>query len=239
MPTDRRNDGLHGAGAALAVLTAMVLCIGPALAGESIYGYTDNAGVTHLSNVSVDGPYKLVLRNPDDYRLKVKPEYRLASRGAGAASGVAAPMLKGRPFADEIDASARSFGLEPALLHAVIRVESNYNPAALSPKGAVGLMQLMPGTSERFGVADPWRPHDNIRGGARYLSQLLTLFDQDLALALAAYNAGEEAVMRHGRRVPPFRETRDYVERVTVLYRQHLASARPAASPARRYGGTL
>jgi hypothetical protein len=239
MPTDLRNDGLLEARAAFVLLAAMFLSIGPALAGDSIYGYTDNAGVTHLSNVSVDGPYKLVLRHPDDYRLKARPEYRLAARSAAAPSGAAAPMLQGRPFADEIDASARSFGLEPALLHAVIRVESNYNPAALSPKGAVGLMQLMPGTSERFGVANPWRPHDNIRGGARYLSQLLTLFDQDLALALAAYNAGEEAVMRHGRRVPPFRETRDYVERVTVLYRQHLASARPPVKPQRRYGGTL
>ena len=230
MPTDFQSKIaclVHIRCAALALLYTAALSVTPALASEGIYGYTDNDGVTHLSNVPADGPYRLMLRNPDDYRVKAKPEYRLGSHSA-------APILQGRPFADEINASAKTFGLEPALLHAVITVESNYNPAALSPKGAVGLMQLMPGTSQRFGVVDPWRPQDNIRGGARYLSQLLTLFDQDLALALAAYNAGEEAVMRHGRRVPPVRETRDYVDRVTVLYHQHLAPARPSSTLPRR-----
>jgi soluble lytic murein transglycosylase-like protein len=198
----------------------------PAMAGDGIYGYTDNAGVIHLSNVTVDGPYRLMLRNADDYRLKDRPEYRMASRAEAA--------LQGRPFAAEISAAAKTFDLEPALLHAVIAVESNYNPAALSPKGAVGLMQLMPGTSQRFGVVDPLRPQDNIRGGARYLSLLLARFDQDLALALAAYNAGEEAVMRHGRRVPPYPETRDYVARVIELYRQQSAAAKPSPSLSRR-----
>ncbi len=221
-------DGLMRARcSALALLSTLVLAVSPALAGESIYGYTDEAGVTHLSNVPAEGPYRLILRNPDDYRLKVKPEYRLAS-------GRPEPDLQGRPFAEEIGATARSFGLEPALLHAVITVESNYNPVAVSPKGAVGLMQLMPATSQRFGVADPRLPQDNLRGGARYLSQLLTRFDQNLALALAAYNAGEQAVLRHGGKVPPFRETRDYVERVTGLYRQQVPAARPSPNILRR-----
>jgi soluble lytic murein transglycosylase-like protein len=212
---------------ALALLSTLALAMSPALAGESIYGYTDDAGVTHLSNVSAEGPYRLILRNPDDYRVKTRREYRLASAWTE-------PDLQVRPFAEEIGATARSFGLEPALLHAVITVESNYNPAALSPKGAVGLMQLMPATSQRFGVADPWQPQDNIRGGARYLSQLLTRFDQNLTLALAAYNAGEEAVRRHGGRVPPFRETRDYVERVTGLYRQQIAPTKSSPNLLRR-----
>jgi soluble lytic murein transglycosylase-like protein len=223
-------DGLRRTGAALGLMSIAVLAMSSATADDGIYGYTDNAGVTHLSNVPAEEPYRLILRNPDNYRLKARPEYRMAAPAAE-------PALQTLPFAEEINASAKTFGLEPALLHAVIKVESNYNPAALSPKGAVGLMQLMPGTSERFGVVDPWRPHDNIRGGARYLSLLLARFNQDLALALAAYNAGEEAVMRHGRRVPPFRETLDYVERVTDLYHQQMPPTQSLPTHPRQYPG--
>jgi soluble lytic murein transglycosylase-like protein len=195
--------------------------MGAANATDGIYGYTDDTGVTHLSNVPDREPYKLMLRNPDEYRVRSKPEYRLPRSGDS--------LPENSPFADEIVAAANTFGLEPALLHAVITVESNHNPAALSPKGAQGLMQLMPGTSQRFGVADPWHPEQNIRGGARYLSELLTLFDQDLTLALAAYNAGEKAVIRYGRHVPPYPETRSYVTRVIALYRQNSPTEIPAS----------
>jgi soluble lytic murein transglycosylase-like protein len=101
-----------------------------------------------------------------------------------------------------------------SLLEAVIAVESAFDPRAVSPKGAQGLMQLMPATAERFGVVDPFDPRDNVRGGARYLRQLLAQFDGALPLALAAYNAGEQAVIRFGRRIPPFAETQRYVPRV-------------------------
>jgi soluble lytic murein transglycosylase-like protein len=104
------------------------------------------------------------------------------------------------------------------LLHAVISVESGYNARAVSKRGAAGLMQLMPETARRFGVADVFDPADNVRAGAQYLIALLKLFDNDLRLALAAYNAGEGAVIKYGRRIPPYRETAAYVPRVVGFY---------------------
>jgi soluble lytic murein transglycosylase-like protein len=113
-----------------------------------------------------------------------------------------------------IDAAARRHGLTPELLHAVIRTESAYQPNARSHAGACGLMQLMPATARRFNVGDIWDPEQNIEGGAAYLRFLLDLFDHDLRLALAGYNAGEGAVQKHGYRIPPYRETQDYVRKV-------------------------
>jgi soluble lytic murein transglycosylase-like protein len=105
-----------------------------------------------------------------------------------------------------VEEVSRAYGLESALLHAVISVESSYNPKAVSKAGAAGLMQLMPGTAKRYGVADAFDPAQNLRGGANYLRDLLKLFDSDVSLALAAFNAGEDAVMRYGNRIP-YRET--------------------------------
>ncbi|MGF1608147.1 MAG: transglycosylase SLT domain-containing protein [Kiloniellales bacterium] len=112
---------------------------------------------------------------------------------------------------------ARKHGLQPELVHAVILAESRYNAGALSHKGAMGLMQLMPATASRYGVGDPWDPSDNIDGGVRYLRDLMKQF-RDLDLVLAAYNAGEQAVARYGNQVPPFAETTVYVERVKAFY---------------------
>jgi len=114
-----------------------------------------------------------------------------------------------------------------ALLHAVIQVESGYDPKARSHKGAAGLMQLMPETAKQLGVGDVWDPAANIRGGARYLKQLLQRFDNDFALAVAAYNAGPEAVSKAGR-VPPYAETQRYVPSVLENYRR-LANGDKAA----------
>ena len=105
-------------------------------------------------------------------------------------------------------------------LHAVISAESGYNPNARSPKNAQGLMQLIPATARRFGVNDPYDPIENLHGGARYLRWLLDLFT-DLRLALAAYNAGEGAVQRYGNTIPPYPETRTYVQRVLEFYRYY------------------
>jgi len=109
---------------------------------------------------------------------------------------------------------ARELQVPMHLLHAVISVESSYDAKAVSPKGAQGLMQLMPETAQRFGVADPFDPRENVRGGARYLKWLLDVFGGDLSLALAGYNAGEQAVIRAGYRIPPYAETQRYVPRV-------------------------
>lgn len=129
----------------------------------------------------------------------------------------------GRPqkYASLIDEIAREVGLDANLLHAVIQVESAYNPLAISPKGAQGLMQLIPATAARFGVSQSFEPAENIRGGARYLKNLLTLFDNDLQLALAAYNAGEGAVKKYNNSIPPYPETQAYVTRVLSLFGQH------------------
>lgn len=115
--------------------------------------------------------------------------------------------------------AARRHGLDAALLMGVIDVESRFRSDALSPVGAMGLMQLMPQTARRFGVADPWEPRANIEGGSRYLRYLLDLFKGDVRLALAGYNAGEHSVIRAGRRIPPFKETINYVP--AVLDRMH------------------
>ena len=120
---------------------------------------------------------------------------------------------------------ARQQGLDPDLLHAVIRSESNYKAKARSHAGALGLMQVMPATGRRFGATDLYDPLQNLQAGARYLRWLADRFNGDLSLVLAAYNAGEGAVQRHGNQVPPYRETRAYVQRVTEHYLAAVVSA--------------
>lgn len=110
----------------------------------------------------------------------------------------------------------------------MVTVESAYDPRAVSPKGATGLMQLMPDTAKRFGVTDRTDPLENLRGGARYLNVLMAMFDNNLRLVIAAYNAGEGAVMRNGNRIPPYPETRAYVPRVLHYYESYRAQFRPS-----------
>lgn len=116
--------------------------------------------------------------------------------------------------------TARKHHLDPDLLHAVIRVESAYNPSAISSAGAVGLMQLMPDTARRYGVSDRNDPAQNVEGGAHYLKDLLAMFDADLTLAIAAYNAGENAVIKYNKSIPPYPETQQYVKQVLALYQR-------------------
>lgn len=134
-------------------------------------------------------------------------------------------------FREEVAAAAREFGVEEAIVRAVMHAESAFNPNAISRAGAQGLMQLMPATAERFGVTDAFDPAQNIRGGVRYLAWLLKRFNGDLTLAAAGYNAGEGAVDRHGG-VPPYRETQTYVQRVGVLAERYRSHGLVAASGA-------
>jgi len=142
---------------------------------------------------------------------------------------VTAPV--GGDVRDLADAAARRHGLDPALVLAVVGVESGFRSSAVSPKGAQGLMQLMPGTSRELGVADPLDPEQNLDGGVRHLGALLTLYEGDLTRALAAYNAGQGAVARHGG-VPPYSETRAYVKKVLSRFRPSQArGAKKTAKP--------
>jgi soluble lytic murein transglycosylase-like protein len=135
-------------------------------------------------------------------------------------------LAKAGRYDSIIENAALSASVEPNLLRAVIVVESGFNSRAVSKRGAVGLMQLMPATANRFGVSNPYDPRQNIHGGAQYLKFLIDRFGQDVRLALAAYNAGEEAVERNGGQIPPFSETMAYVPRVLRIYRMLTAQPR-------------
>ncbi len=124
-------------------------------------------------------------------------------------------------FTSAIKQYADRYKLPQSLLHAVITAESAYDPEAVSRAGAVGLMQLMPETAKRYGVANRRNPSDNINGGTRYLRDLLAMFNNNVQLALAAYNAGENAVKKYGNKIPPYAETQNYVKKVVSLYQQY------------------
>ena len=190
---------------ACAILLALALGAAPARdAGADVWKRIDEHGQVHLTNRPTGSGWVLIMRTRN------RPA-RVPDRGATA-------QRRAR-FEPLIADAARRFSLDPRLVHAVVRAESAYDPDALSHKGAVGLMQLMPGTAQRYGVADSRDPAQNLDGGVRYLRDLLQQF-RTVNLALAAYNAGENAVISHGNTVPPFPETRTYVQRVLQYYRE-------------------
>ncbi len=199
------------------LLSAAVLAAPAALA--DIYGFVDERGVAHFSNYPVDSRYTLFRK---DRKETTFPGSNLViinvPRQARPRRAIRVDPAQRKRFDSLIAETARRHKLSPALLHAVITVESGYDPAARSAKGASGLMQLMPATAKRYAVTDIWDPRQNVSGGARYLSDLLGMFNNDLGLALAAYNAGEGAVIQHGRRIPPYPETRQYVPKVLQHY---------------------
>jgi len=156
-----------------------------------------------------DGSKRYLLLAADDFIINKE---KLSTKNASHATNTI--------ITDAVISAARLTSIEPALLHAVIRVESNYNPKALSPRGAQGLMQLMPSTAKRFNVQNAYDPKQNILGGARYLRELQTLFKGNLSLVLAAYNAGPRAVAKYGFEIPPYSETRLYVPKVLNYYQQ-------------------
>lgn len=175
-----------------------------------IFAFSDENGAISLSNQPTDSRYRVLLRTPVDN-----------TQPSATTSNTASPATQALSFASLVDEAARVNNIEAALLHAVITAESNYNTRAVSKKGAVGLMQLMPATAKRYGVTDIYDPAQNVGGGTRYLKYLLKIFNNDQRLTLAAYNAGENAVTRFGNKIPPYRETREYVNKVMTLYNQY------------------
>lgn len=193
----------------LILLSCTCLLAGSRLVCAQVYVGADSEGTLMLSSFRSDRVQELIVADPAPRttnlrQLNAPPPARLIVPAA----------LKAL-----VDDVAKQHGLDPLLLHAVVRAESGYNQQAVSPRGASGLMQLMPDTARRFGVKDLFDPRENLKAGARYLSWLLKLFDGDLELALAGYNAGEQAVIRAGYRIPPYNETIHYVPKVLSYYR--------------------
>lgn len=221
----------------------LFLLLLPPVSHADIFKYVDSSGTTHFTDAPLNGKsFRLKWKRPakkviDENRAKLVAmgrSVRAASRLSPKSTSRSKSRSKSKPvsfskrrarYDRDIDRIARQNGLDPDLLHAVIRTESAYNPSAVSSAGATGLMQLMPGTAKRYGVKDIWDPLDNLQGGARYLRDLLDMFDNDQRLALAGYNAGENAVKKYGNRIPPYPETQRYVRKVLQFVWAERASA--------------
>ncbi len=194
-----RTHGFFGS----AFLTA--ICLQPAVSQADIYKYVDKYGHVHLTDRPDHKGYKLLVRTTKGW----KP------------TSIANYQNRRTTFTPTISKAAQTYRLPDALLHAVITAESAYNPEAISPAGAVGLMQLMPETAARYGVSDRRDPVANVNGGTRYLRDLLQMFSNNVILALAAYNAGENAVIKYGNKIPPYEETQLYVRKVLEYYKRY------------------
>jgi len=207
------SRSLLGRSATIRVLAAVIALGWAATAQAQIYSWRDANGTLVVSNRRPAGAGET-----KTFEVPKAPEVRATRYVAANRSSV---------YDDLIDDNSRLQGVRPDLVRAVMQVESAFNPYARSPKGALGLMQLMPGTMRHFGVRNPFDPADNVRAGVAYLRELLDRYENNEELALAAYNAGPEAVDKHGRSIPPYRETRNYVVKI-----HGLASARrPIAAP--------
>lgn len=205
------------------VLVALLLLAWQANAAAQVYsGGTSGEGSIVLSNFpSAQTPDLLIAGS------EAAPPTVVAPQPSPAPARAAARRAKPDPDLQKvIDSIAVQVQIAPELLHAVIAVESNYEPKALSPRGAMGLMQLLPATAKRFGAKDAYAVTDNVRAGASYLKWLMGQFGNDLELVLAAYNSGEQAVIKAGRRIPPYPETQAYVPRVLAALQDLARSAR-------------
>ncbi len=196
---------LFNAHTRVVALLSVVGCLasGPGAAVE-VYKYVDRNGQVHLTDRPPHEGYRLIQKAGKKVSF---PRINFRDKD-----------LNRKRFSGEIARMASRYRVPERLVHAVITIESAYDPNAVSRAGAVGLMQLMPATARRYGVADRRDPTANLTGGIRYLRDLLERFDHDLALALAGYNAGENAVERFGNQIPPFDETQNYVRKVLQLY---------------------
>lgn len=184
---------IPGAAALLGGVVATVLAVSAAQA--DIYKYIDSDGVLHFTNVPISSGYELFIKEnpPETDSFSDKYDFYIVQ-------------------------ASRAHDIDFSLLKAIIKAESNFNPKAVSHKGAKGLMQIMPSNYEHLKIEDPFDPRQNIMGGAHYLKRLLQQFDGKLPLALAAYNAGPGAVDRYNNRIPPYPETENYIKRVMNFY---------------------
>jgi len=199
-----------GTGLRRALTPALLLAIGCLISAPSaaveVYRYVDSQGRVHLTDRPPHDGYRLIRKAGKKLRV---PRIDLRNKDANR-----------KRFSGRIAAVARRYQVPEALIHAVISIESAYDPNAVSRAGAVGLMQLMPATAKRYGVANRRDPSANLSAGTRYLRDLLLRFDSNVELALAGYNAGENAVEKFGKQIPPFTETQSYVRKVLKLYTQ-------------------
>ena len=179
------------------LVATLFAALAPGAADAQIYSSIDANGTLVLSDRKIENPTKV-------YAVDGAPAIRTTKPMSAAAAR----------YDSMVVAHATRQGLRPELVRAVIQVESGFNARATSPKGAMGLMQLMPQTARDLGVRDAYDPDENIRGGTKYLRQLLDKYNGNQELALAAYNAGPGAVDKYGEKVPPYRETKDYVRKV-------------------------
>ena len=198
-----------------AVVSALALLASAGPAAADIFSFKDERGVVHFTNMpNGDKRFKLI-------RKEDPASGGAATTGAARVARLFMPaqadILR---YSSMIENASKTHGVDSALVHAVITAESGYNPGAISKAGARGLMQLMPDTAARYGVRNISDPQENINGGVRYLRDLITMFNGNLELAVAAYNAGENAVIRHGNRIPPYAETVHYVPKVLGFYRK-------------------
>lgn len=193
----------------------IVLLLGlPLAAGADIYQYTDGNGVLHFTNTGSGKRARVVAREPQ----RTAPKERAAAENEPLPSGNPRPSnIILSSYSDIIHDACGKHGVDPALVHAIVKVESDFNVYAVSRAGAMGLMQLMPQTAAEMNVRNSFNPAENIHGGVKYLRYLLDRYEGNLKLALAAYNSGETSVKRWGT-VPPFRETQQYVRKVLRLY---------------------
>jgi soluble lytic murein transglycosylase-like protein len=188
----------------------LILILGFFAAGSAgatkIYTYLDDEGVRHFTDVPDNNRYRLLAISPTERTVSGdRYDQKLLARAI--------------QYDALIERAASAAGIEANLLRAVIVVESGFNPQAVSKKGALGLMQLMPATARRFGTVNALDPAQNVAAGARYLKFLMDRFGRNMNLAIAAYNAGEDAVDRNGGQIPPYAETMAYVPRVMKYYR--------------------
>ena len=190
----------------LVIFFCLFFLTSPSSAG--IYRYVDENGVMHFTNCPRDPKFKLYIR---ESREDVGDENN---------SSPVSSIRDSKQYDSLISEFSRKYQVDFALIKAIIRAESGFNPLAVSRKGAKGLMQLMPDTAQRVNVSNVFNPRENIEGGVRHFKYLLSLFDNDLRLSLAAYNAGEN-IVGELRSIPPYRETVDYVKRVLSFYQSY------------------